>query len=122
MIFLILTNSKNVIAGGDDDGGFGMPNIDPDIMSALGDPEVATALQDCMTNPSNIMKYANNPKVMNLLKKMSSGMGGGMGGMGGFPGMPNMGGMGGFPGGFGGPPEAPKSDSKPKDNFDDGLD
>lgn len=97
-------------------------------MSALKDPEVAAALQDCMTNPSNIMKYAGNPKIMNLLKKMSAGMGGmggmpGMGGMGGgFPGMPGMGGMGGFPGFGAGDPEPPKSDSKPKESFDDGLD
>lgn len=110
-----------------------MPNIDPDIMEALKDPEVASALQDCMTNPSNIMKYANNPKIMNLLKKMSAGMGGmgGMPGMGGFPGMPGMGGMGGMPGmggmggfpGFGGASnDSPKPDSKPKETFDDGLD
>lgn len=104
--------------GGDEEGGFGMPNIDPDIMAALSDPEIATALQDCMTNPSNIMKYANNPKVMNLLKKMSSSMGGGM------PGMPGMPGMGGFPGGMGsfGGPEPPQAEPKTKESFDDGLD
>lgn len=108
--------------GADFMGGGGM---DPDLLAALSDPEVSAALQDCMTNPSNIMKYANNPKVMNLLKKLSSSMGGmgmpGMGGMGGM-GMPGMGGMGGFPN-FGGPGanEPPKSDSKPKE-YDDGLD
>lgn len=90
-------------------------------MDALKDPEVAAALQDCMTNPSNIMKYANNPKVMNLLKKMSAGMGG-MGGMPGMGGFPGMGGMGGFPGFGGAGEDAPKSESKPKETFDDGLD
>lgn len=43
--------------------------------------------------------------------------------MGGFPGFP--GGPGGFPGGPGGFPgagEPPKSDPKPKQEFDDGLD
>lgn len=113
------------------DGGDFMKGMDPDLLAALGDPEVAAALQDCMTNPGNIMKYANNPKIMNLLKKL----GGSMGGMGGFPGMGGMGGMGGMPGGFpggmGGMPggfpgfgqEPPQSDSsKPKETFDDGLD
>jgi suppressor of tumorigenicity protein 13 len=121
-------------AGGDFGG---MP---ADFMEAFNDPEVAAALQDVMTNPANIMKYQNNPKVMNLLKKISGGMGGmpgmggmggmpGMGGMGGMPGMggmggmPGMGGMGGFPGFGGAAPnnDTPKSDSKSKD-YDDGLD
>ena len=71
--------------------------------------EVAAAFKDIMANPGNIMKYQGNPKVMALLQKMASKMGGGggmpgmMGGMGGgMPGMP--GGMGGMPGGMGGMP------------------
>lgn len=104
--------------GGDFMGG----GMDPDLLAALGDPEVSAALQDCMTNPGNIMKYANNPKVMNLIKKLSSGMGGGMGG--GFPGMGGgfPGGMGGFPGFGEEPPSSDSSSSKPKESFDDGLD
>lgn len=114
------------------------PEMDfgPDIMDAFNDPEVAAALQDVMSNPANLMKYQNNPKVMNILKKFASaaGAGGfpGMGGMGGMPGMggmggmPGMGGMGGFPGfdfGQSGPQAAPKADAKPKpDDNDDGLD
>lgn len=112
-----------------------MPGMGPDIMDAFSDPEIAAALQDVMTNPANIMKYQNNPKVMNLLKKFAGAAGGGgfpgMGGMGG--GMPGMGGMGGMGGGFDGMPDfdafknmgsqsAPKSDPKPKDEYDDGLD
>lgn len=69
------------------------------------------AFSDITSNPANIAKYQNNPKVMAFITKMSSkvggmgGMGGGMPGMGGFPGgMP-----GGFPGGMGGgaPPGGP---------------
>lgn len=56
------------------------------------------AFSDITSNPANISKYQNNPKVMAFLTKMSTkfgGMGGGFpGGMGG--GMP-----GGFPGGSG---------------------
>lgn len=76
-----------------------------------------------MTNPGNIMKYQNNPKVMNLLKKFTGGGGGG-----GFPGMGGMGGMGGMPGmgGFGsafGNASAEDSEPKPKKDYqDDGLD
>lgn len=123
----------------DDSDGFnlgGASGIPSDFLDAFSDPEVAAALQDVMSNPGNIMKYQNNPKVMNLLKKFAgaaAGGGGGgfpgMGGMGGgFPGFPGAGGMGGFPGGMGGFPgagDAPPSNSssKPKpDNYDDGLD
>ena len=34
------------------------------------DPEVAAAFQDISSNPANISKYHNNPKVQNLMKKM----------------------------------------------------
>lgn len=128
---------------GNDEDGFNMGGaggaggIPADFMDAFNDPEVAAALQDVMTNPANIMKYQNNPKVMKLLKSFAGGMGGmpGMGGMGGgfpggFPGgmggMPGMGGMGGgFPGFPGAAPggDAPPSSQKPKsDSYDDGLD
>lgn len=41
----------------DDGGDFGMGGgLPPDFMEAFGDPEVAAALQDVMTNPANIMK------------------------------------------------------------------
>jgi suppressor of tumorigenicity protein 13 len=140
-------NEKRQQMGGDDAGGEQdfMNAMGPDIMGAFSDPEIAAALQDVMTNPGNIMKYQNNPKVMNLLKKFAGaagGMGGGMPGMGagGFPGMGGMGGAG-MPGmeemfanaAAGGgaegfdpftrprPQQPPKSDPKPSD-FDDGLD
>lgn len=40
-----------------------MNSMGPDIMDAFNDPEIAAALQDVMSNPANIMKYQNNPKV-----------------------------------------------------------
>lgn len=112
--------------GGDEDF---MSAMGPDIMEAFNDPEIAAALQDVMSNPGNIMKYQNNPKVMNLLKKFAGAAGsggfpmGGMPGMGGMGGFPGMGGMGGFPGFMDGAQDPPKSDSKEKkDAYDDGLD
>lgn len=61
----------------DDGGDFGMGGgIPADFMEAFSDPEVSAALQDVMTNPGNIMKYQNNPKVMNLLKKFAGAAGG----------------------------------------------
>lgn len=92
-------------------------------MKCLQDPEVAAAFQDISVNPSNFTKYQTNPKVMNILTKLSSKMGAGKGfpgGMGGFPGGMGgfPGGMGGFPGGmggFGGPNETKRND-------EDGLD
>ncbi|TRY73595.1 hypothetical protein TCAL_03347 [Tigriopus californicus] len=99
-------------AGGAGAGGAGLPGglgdllNDPELMGALSDPEVATAFQDIMSNPANIMKYQNNPRIMKLIEKMAKGMGGGIPGMGGMPGgMGGMpGGMGGMPGGMGGMP------------------
>ena len=41
-------------------------------------------MQDVMSNPANMSKYSDNPKVMALLAKLSGkmgGMGGGMPGM-----------------------------------------
>ena len=57
-------------------------------MAAFSDPEVAAAFRDITSNPANMAKYQNNPKVMQLINKMASkfGGGGGMGG-GGMPGM-----------------------------------
>lgn len=102
-----------------------------DLLDAFKDPEVSAAFQDIMSNPANVVKYQSNPKIMNIITKVGSAMGGGMPGMGG--GMPGMGGgmPGGFPGMFppGGasfpsfqtpPPHPPKGPST--DFQDDGLD
>lgn len=68
--------------------GGGMPPFsNPEILEAFRDPEVAAAFQDIMTNPGNIMKYQNNPKVMKLVTLVGQTMG--TGGMG--MGMPNFG-------------------------------
>jgi len=102
-------------------GGLGGLFNDPEMMAAFADPEVAAAFKDISTNPANIMKYQNNPKVMALVNKMASkfggggGMGGGMpGGMGGLGGMAGMAGMmGGMFGGGGGGGGASAADSTP---------
>merc|ERR1712060_162266 len=105
-------SSEGMPGGMDDLGGLGGLFQDPELMAAFQDPEVAAAFQDISTNPANMAKYQNNPKVMQLINKMMGkfggggapggmpGMGGGMPGMGGMGGFPGMGGMpGGFPGG-----------------------
>lgn len=40
-------------------------------VSVHQDPEVAAAFQDISTNPANISKYQNNPKIQKLMKKMA---------------------------------------------------
>jgi len=55
----------------------GMPGMDQDMLNDLSDPEVSAALQDIMSNPMNIMKYKDNPKVARLIAKMKAGFGGG---------------------------------------------
>jgi suppressor of tumorigenicity protein 13 len=101
----------------DGSGGPGMADFyqflnDPEIMQAFQDPEVAAAFQDISTNPANMIKYQNNPKISAVIKKLATKFGGGMpGGFGG--GMPGGFG-GGFPGGFppsGGTGSAPRSAS-----------
>ena len=68
------------------------------------DPEVSQAFQEISTNPANIAKYQDNPKVQALINKIAGKMGGGAG-----AGM--FGGPTGGPGGDGGdaapPPSAP---------------
>lgn len=65
-------------------GGFGgMPGVneilsDPEVLAAMQDPEVMAAFQDVAQNPANISKYNTNPKVMNLIGKLSSKFGGGV--------------------------------------------
>ena len=39
-------------------------------MCRVQDPEVSAAFADISQNPANIGKYADNPKIQNLLKKM----------------------------------------------------
>ncbi|XP_051160994.1 putative protein FAM10A4 [Leptopilina boulardi] len=87
---------------------------DPDVLESFQDPEVAEAFKDISSNPLNMIKYQNNPKIMSLITKVASKFGG-AGGMGGFPGM--MGGMPGFPGTGATPPPKP---SAPNDDV--GLD
>uniref|UniRef100_A0A8C0QSI7 ST13 Hsp70 interacting protein n=1 Tax=Chelonoidis abingdonii TaxID=106734 RepID=A0A8C0QSI7_CHEAB len=79
-------------AGGAQFGGFpggfpggmpgmaGMPGLneilsDPEVLAAMQDPEVMVAFQDVAQNPANMSKYQNNPKVMNLISKLSAKFG-----------------------------------------------
>eukprot|EP01120_Amphizonella_sp_Union-15-10_P011423 TRINITY_DN483_c0_g2_i1.p1 TRINITY_DN483_c0_g2~~TRINITY_DN483_c0_g2_i1.p1 ORF type:complete len:130 (-),score=38.43 TRINITY_DN483_c0_g2_i1:45-434(-) len=101
-------------------GPFGLPLglkgifSDPDIKEALNDPETKRKLEEITEDPSKLMMYGNDPKIMNIIVKLQSRLGGG-GGFpfpggppgGGFPGGPPGGGFPGGPpgGGFpGGPP------------------
>lgn len=117
-------------AGGGGAGGFGdflgkMGGAD--IMNDFNDPEIMAALTDIMSNPANISKYKDNPKIMKLIamvKNASGGEGmggfggGGAGGAGGFPGMGSD--FGGFGGGAPPPPSAPPSGGdNPKTNLQD---
>ena len=59
----------------------GMPGLseilsDPEVLAAMQDPEVMAAFQDVAQNPANMSKYQNNPKVMNLISKLSAKFGG----------------------------------------------
>lgn len=45
------------------------------LLFVLQDPEVMVAFQDVAQNPANMSKYQNNPKVMNLITKLSAKFG-----------------------------------------------
>ena len=58
-----------------------MPGINeilghPEVLAAMQDPEVMAAFQDVAQNPANMSQYQNNPKVMNLISKLSAKFGG----------------------------------------------
>uniref|UniRef100_A0A452F221 ST13 Hsp70 interacting protein n=1 Tax=Capra hircus TaxID=9925 RepID=A0A452F221_CAPHI len=55
--------------------GGGMPGM-PGLNEILSDPEVLAAMQDVAQNPANMSKYQSNPKVMNLISKLSAKFGG----------------------------------------------
>ncbi|XP_050456901.1 putative protein FAM10A4 [Cataglyphis hispanica] len=82
---------------------------DPDVLQTFQDPEVAEAFKEISTNPANVLKYQNNPKIMALINRMASKFGG----VGGMPGS-----MPGFPGAGAGHPNPPK----PAPQDDVGLD
>ena len=59
----------------------GMPGLneilsDPEVLAAMQDPEALVAFQDVAQNPANMSKYQSNPKVMNLISKLSAKFGG----------------------------------------------
>jgi len=53
------------------------------LICCVQDPEVSAAFADISQNPANIAKYASNPKIQKLLKKMQGTFGGGAGTFGG---------------------------------------
>merc|ERR1719431_1568333 len=70
--------------GGMPGGGMGGPDLnnlfsDPDVMTAMQDPEVMAAFADVSSNPANMSKYQDNPKIKSVIEKLQgkfSGMGG----------------------------------------------
>jgi len=74
--------------GGANQGGFdigdamsGLFKDDPELLASIKqDPSIIAKLLECMQNPANIMKHANNPVIQKLLAKLSSKMGGAGGG------------------------------------------
>ncbi|XP_075234889.1 putative protein FAM10A4 [Lycorma delicatula] len=64
---------------------FGLIN-DPELRSAFMDPEVVTAFEDISMNPSNILKYQDNPKIIAIMEKVKTKYGkmAGQMGLGGF--------------------------------------
>lgn len=49
---------------------------DPEVLAALQDPEAVVAFQDLAQDPANKSKYQSNPKVGNLISKLSATLGG----------------------------------------------
>ncbi|XP_029174922.1 putative protein FAM10A4 [Nylanderia fulva] len=99
------TRTSQTDAGGPSPGDFYQFLKDPDVLQSFQDPEVSEAFKDISANPTNVLKYQNNPKIMGLINKMASkfgGIGGAAAGMN-FPG-----GMPGFPGAGMGRPNPPK--------------
>ncbi|XP_041374493.1 hsc70-interacting protein-like [Gigantopelta aegis] len=69
----------------------GMPDLsellsDPEMIAAFQDPDVVTAFQDVASNPANISKYQNNPKLQAVINKMAKKFGTGGATEAGFPG------------------------------------
>ncbi|CAH8556637.1 unnamed protein product [Schistosoma mattheei] len=58
---------------------------DPELMSAIQDPEVMKAFSEVCSNPAAMDKYKNNPKVMKVIEKMKNRFGGGGAMPGGMP-------------------------------------
>ena len=50
--------------------------------SPVQDPEVSAAFQDVATNPANISKYQNNPRVQQVINKLAAKFGTGSTGAG----------------------------------------
>ena len=59
---------------------------DPELAMAFQNPKIQQAVMDCSSNPNNIMKYQNDPEIMQVFMKLATmfpgaaGAGAGMGG------------------------------------------
>ncbi|CAO2592185.1 Hsc70-interacting protein [Lemmus lemmus] len=51
-------------------------SVTPRFLHPMQGPEVMVAFQDVVQNPANMSKYQSNPKVMNLISKLSAKFGG----------------------------------------------
>ncbi|CAK7316403.1 Hsc70-interacting protein [Vulpes lagopus] len=49
---------------------------DPEVLAAMQGPEVMVAFQNVAYNPAYMSRYQSNPKVMNLMSKLSAKFGG----------------------------------------------
>ena len=66
---------------------------DPELAMAFQNPKIQQAVMDCSSNPNNIMKYQNDPEIMNVFMKLATMFPGATDGgmpMGGMPNMPNQ--------------------------------
>ena len=52
------------------------------LLAPFQDPEVSAAFQDVATNPANISKYQNNPRVQQVINKLAAKFGTGATGAG----------------------------------------
>ncbi|XP_053995564.1 putative protein FAM10A4 [Hylaeus anthracinus] len=87
---------------------------DPEVLRGFQDPEINAAFKEISMNPTNILKYQGNPKIMEFINKITSTFGWGS-----CPGM--GGGIPGFPSGAA-KPESKPAPPKPQPQVDDDLD
>ena len=45
---------------------------DPELAMAFQNPKIQQAVMDCSSNPNNIMKYQNDPEIMNVFMKLAT--------------------------------------------------
>ena len=48
------------------------PMGDPELAMAFQNPKIQQAVMDCSSNPNNIMKYQNDPEIMQVFMKLAT--------------------------------------------------